>query len=609
MDDHDFNRHSGDGIEMQSFGSKELFHDSVEKNSKGIQESKKESVENPNSGERRGKGMRKKDGQQINTLSGDLGQSNDLSNDIESFEDFISFGTKTDTGHDEPKRSQISEKDDNILSLGLGIEEVADSGESDYRYQYKIISSSEEEEEEDKLPLLTLQPMSTSEDGLFHPESQLFPSDPAAFMRVDFDKNFGEKSSEVIERQETNPKEQETEEKEDQKVSVEVDLSHLPMEHRGKSPAPSPWSPPASTSFLQFGHIPPPRPPSPPPKPPGAPKEPLPSPRDYPHPLPLPKEPLPSATERDGPHIVEVEGRSLPPPSPTTNLPKPSNKDSQTTLTPRTPKLVATPKGDSPLPKRSIQPGESVSRTSYTVTTPASYVFFEQVNVTPSPGHFSSNSIQKTITPGRKKVSSQRKKAFQNSKEKPGKPRKKRPPKRPSPPKRQISKDEEREMMRSTLERQIAQDELYFPNDQDYFPAGGRPSVQRPGNNYNFNHVGTSGPSYTPVNSIGHHQPHKPAVFHPPTPSYHTPTPVHHSPTPTYHTPAPVYHTPEPVYHTPEPSYRPVKPPFTTFNPIPSGNPISFSFPSLPSLPALPSLPFTRTPSPPPRPPRAPTQR
>merc|ERR1719361_131149 len=104
------------------------------------------------------------------------------------------------------------------------------------------------------------------------------------------------------------------------------------MEHRGKSPAPSPWSPPTSTSFLQFGPLPPPRPPSPPPKPPGASKEPLPSPRDYPHPLPLPKEPLPSATERDGPHIVEVEGRSLQPPPPTTNLPKPSNNASQTTL-------------------------------------------------------------------------------------------------------------------------------------------------------------------------------------------------------------------------------------------------------------------------------------
>merc|ERR1712018_140046 len=54
----------------------------------------------------------------------------------------------------------------------------------------------------------------------------------------------------------------------------------------------------------------------------------------------------------------------------------------------------------------------------------------------------------------------------------------------------------------------------------------------------------------------------------------------------------------------PEPnSYQP---PFTTFNPITSPNPFTFS---LPALPSLPSLPFTRTPSPPPRPPRAPTRR
>ena len=586
--------------EVISFGSKEVANNSKERvfEVRPDREKTKESNGSTNLGDRRGKGLRKKEGvnKQRQPLSEDFGQASEVSNNIESFEDFISFGTKENEKQRGSYSYEVSREEDNILSLGLGIEEVADSGESDYRYQYRIVSSSEEEERNEPRAVLALQPVSTSEDGLFHPESQLFPSDPAAFMRVDFDQNFGEKSSEQMEKQEeeeteTYPEEQDDEKREMKKTSIEVDLSHLPMEHRGEAA----WSPPSPpTSFLQFGRLPPPRPASPPPNPPAAPKDSLPT--DYPHPLPLPKEPLPSATERDGPHVVEVEGRSLPPPTASAPIPPVA---SPTTLTPRTPKLVATPKGQPP--KRSVLPaGDSplVSRTSYTVTTPASYVFFEQVNVTPAPEHFS--HIQKTMTPKKKKAPSQRKKAFESSKEK---QRKKRPPKKQSPPKRQISKEEE---MRSTLERQIGQDELYFPNDQDYFPAGGRPSVQRPGNNYNFNHVSSGPTSYrpNPVNSIGHHQPHKPTVFHPPTPSYHTPTP-------TYHTPTPTYHTPEPVYHTPQPSYRPPKPtgyqpPFTTFNPLTNSNPFSFS---LPALPSLPSLPFTRTPSPPPRPPRAPTRR
>ena len=303
--------------ELNNFGSKEVGNDSKERRFKGKprREKKEEITGKTNLGDRRGKGMKKTGGaaKQRNDLSEDFVQPPEISNNIESFEDFISFGTKANKGSKEEYDKQpesysyeVSGEEDNILSLGLGIEEVADSGESDYRsYQYRIVSSSEEEEKlSEPRTMLSLQPVSNSEDGLFHPESQLFPTDPAAFMRVDFDQNFGEKSSEKMENQEkeTEAYLEEHKEEEREKASVEVDLSHLPMEHRGEAAAWSPPSPP--TSFLQFGHLPPPRPPSPPPKPPVAPKESLPSPTDYPHPLPLPKEPLPSATERDGPRIV-----------------------------------------------------------------------------------------------------------------------------------------------------------------------------------------------------------------------------------------------------------------------------------------------------------------
>ena len=140
--------------ELNSFGSKELGNNSKERSFKGKsrREKNKEINGNTNLGERRGKGMKKKESvaNQRNALSEDFTQTQEVSNDIESFEDFISFGTKANKaskeGYDKQPESysyEVSGEEDNILSLGLGIEEVSNSGESDYTVstRAKVFSS------------------------------------------------------------------------------------------------------------------------------------------------------------------------------------------------------------------------------------------------------------------------------------------------------------------------------------------------------------------------------------------------------------------------------------------------------------------------------------
>ena len=253
------------------------------------------------------------------------------------------------------------------------------------------------------------------------------------------------------------------------------------------------------------------------------------------------------------------EGRSI---SSEDTLPLPS-------FVPRTPKLIVTPGAarGSPSTPRGVQSSgssQTVTRTSYTVTTPASYVFYEQMNVTPKPFNSSPTPIPHPISmPKPAAKNSMRKpgrKSFNKSKQRPHRAKK------PTMPKRQISDHEKAAL---ELARQTNPDQYYFPNDQDYFPSGGGPSIRPNYNNNRPSYINNNKPSYINNNKPSHVNNNKPQYTNNPS---HNHNPVHNNQIPVYeggfinHATNPFHHTPVteiPAYtvtYTPSytPSYTPV---------------------------------------------------
>ena len=208
---------------------------------------------------------------------------------------------------------------------------------------------------------------------------------------------------------------------------------------------------------------------------------------------------------------------------------------------------------------------------TYTVTTPASYVFFQQT-VRPGSGEAASGAGAAAVTSHNHANPNLKRQKFKQILE-----RETQAQERDSA----VADDRPQPNLRLAIE---ANDDHYYPNRDPYFPgpghgAGGSyrppgafsplpPIVPPPGISYSPAPAPVTPDSYQPPGINYSPAPVTPAPHHPPmTATYQPPVATYHPPSvPVYHAPSSL---PDTSYHTQSrPAYRPFDPPTTiSFNP------------------------------------------